>query len=101
MQLGEAKIKFLSLRHDESRIHVRRHAHADYPKREFTLAEVKTLAMTSRGVLRDNHVDSPAPDSFVWWCRDGQDRQVQLTVKFEMFEGTGEVILVISAYRRV
>ncbi len=99
MKLTEARRKFTELRSDRSRVEVRtRHVVGDHPERKFTYQEVVYLVTSVPGQLKDNHVDNPAPDSFVWWCKDAKDNQCQLCVQFKERED-GEVIMVISAFR--
>lgn len=101
MKLGEARSKFLTLRQDATKVIVHKHSWQSHPERLFSAAEVKTLAMTSQGILHDNHVANPAAGSFVWWCRDAEGRQVELTIVFNQLQGTGEIVVVISAFRRL
>lgn len=97
MTLTEARRKFDTLRADGSKVIVRRHAWADYPKRNFSPAEIRALIAGS-GVLRDNRVANPAPDSFVWHCKDDDGQACELAVVFETNEAN-ELVIVISAYR--
>ncbi len=98
MNLTVARKLFDTLR-SSGRIAVKRHAYADYPKRRFTKQEVVWLAKGD-GYLKENHVDNPAPGSFVWHCKDDQDHSCELCVQLRE-DDVGQLIMVISAFRRV
>lgn len=100
MRLRDAQDKFDELRKDPGNVVVRRHAWADHPERRFKPQEIKELVSRTGGILRDNHVDKPAPDSFVWHCKDADARKCEVTLKFEETD-TGDLIIVISAFRRI
>lgn len=100
MKLTEARKKFDALRKEPSRVVVRRHAWEHHPERKFTVDEIRAL-VAGAGMLRDNRVDRPAPDSFVWWCEDSEDRKCEVTIRFDADQATGDLVVVISAFRRV
>jgi hypothetical protein len=98
LNLLVARKLFDTLR-NSGRIAVRRHASKDHPERKFTPEEVVALIKTS-GILRENYVDNPAPDSFVWHCKDDLGRNCELCIVFQV-DDDGDLIMVISAFRRV
>ena len=93
LKLSEARVVFDELRKDK-KIIVRRHAHKDYPDRQFTENEIKYL-VAGQGHLIDNNFPSAIEDSFLFVCKDLKERRVELAVLLE------DNVIVVSAFRRV
>jgi hypothetical protein len=98
LNLSVARQLFDTLR-SSGRIRIKPHTHRDHPERKFTVFEVYSLVV-GKGHLKLNHVGNPAPDSFVWQCKDDLDRNCELAVVFDTDE-SGDLIVVISAFREV
>ena len=103
MKLRDAKILFDRLILDAWRIAVRKkHVFGDHPERLFTLVEIRALVQGSGRLLDNNKMPSAQPGSFIWACKDNEDRRCELVVLFEPLDGNpNEMVLVISAYREV
>ena len=101
MNLTAARAKFQKLRQDSHRIRIKKHAWADHPDRGFTPGEIKNLVHESSGILDDNRAASATDGSFVFRCYDRLKRRCELVVLFEEDEVSGELLIVISAFRRV
>ena len=100
MGLTEARRRFDKTR-GTARVLVSDHAWRDHPERGFTVPEIVSLIRHAPGQLRDNQAPSAQAGSFLFRCKDKADRPCELIVKFETDMKTGEVIVVVSAYRRV
>ena len=98
LNLNVARQLFDTLR-SSGRIRVKPHAHKGHPERNFTVFEVYSLVV-GKGHLKLNHVGNPAPNSYVWHCKDNLDRNCELAVVFDTDE-VGNLIVVISAFREV
>lgn len=96
--LKETRAEFNSIRTDTARIVVRPDATISHPERGFTSGEVIDLIQGS-GILRDNHVDNPALDTYVWHCKDEAGIACEIAIVFGELDG--KVIIAISAFRRV
>ena len=101
MNLTVARAKFQKLRHDNHRIRIEKHAWADHPKRGFTPGEIKNLVHESSGILVENRAASATEGSFIFRCYDRLKRRCELVVLFEKDEASGELLIIISAFRRV
>ena len=98
LKLSEARILYSGCQKiGESAFVIRRHCWKDHPDRRFSQIEVLNLLL-GRGVLKTNHFPSAKADSFIWLCKDNQDRRVEIVVVLN--DGQIQAIA-ISAYREV
>lgn len=76
---------------------IKRHCWVDQLERKFTKLEVLNL-LRGKGILKVNRYPSAKSESFLWCCKDKDDRDVEIAVLFD----SGQIIAIaISAYRRI
>jgi len=99
LKLSEARVLFKKCQNiGLSGFVVRRHCWKDHPERLFTQMEILNLLL-GKGNLRDNKMPSAKPDSFLWHCKDDENRSVQIAVVFN--EDGRITAIAISAFRKV
>lgn len=97
MKLRMARTLFNELR-KEGRITILRHAWQAHPNRGFTRIELVKLVQGS-GNLQLNLFPSAQVGSFLWICKDLEDRRTEIAIVIET-EDNGDSIVIIHAFRK-
>ena len=95
MKLADARVVFAGFRSDRKFVVVLEHAYKAHPERLFTRAELITLIMQAKGLLNLNLYPTAIEGSFLFICRDDQNRNVEIAVLIE------DKIIAVHAFRRI